>query len=133
MTVPVNMLPQRTPPQLLNIARQGLNEAKATRSDGMRYAAAHLAALRVAAAVVAARATAGPKDSRSRVPSIWSLLSSTAPEFSEWAECFAAGSTKRAAAEAGIPHMVTASEADELVSAAERFLSVVEVALGVAR
>ena len=38
-TVPAHMLPHRTPPQLLSIARQGLSEAAQTRPDGLRYAA----------------------------------------------------------------------------------------------
>ncbi|MEV4352011.1 chromosome segregation protein SMC, partial [Actinoplanes sp. NPDC049596] len=49
-TVPAHMLPQRTPAQLVTIARQGLDEAARTSPDGLRYAAAHLAALRAAAA-----------------------------------------------------------------------------------
>ena len=55
-----------------------------------------------------------------------------APELSEWAAFFAAGATKRAAAEAGIPRVVSAREADDLLRAAEQFVSLVEVALGVA-
>jgi len=55
-TVPANLLPNRTPAQLLAVARQGLAEAARTRPDGLRYAAAHLAALRAAAAILAARA-----------------------------------------------------------------------------
>ncbi|HYN97554.1 MAG TPA: SAV_6107 family HEPN domain-containing protein, partial [Pilimelia sp.] len=55
-TVPAHMLPHRTPAQLLVLARRGLAEAAETRPDGLRYAAAHLAALRAAAAVLATRA-----------------------------------------------------------------------------
>jgi hypothetical protein len=53
-----------------------------------------------------------------------------APELSEWAAYFAAGASKRAAAEAGIPRVVSAREADDLLRAAEQFIAVVEVALG---
>jgi len=53
-----------------------------------------------------------------------------APELTEWASFFAAGATKRAAAEAGIPRVVTAREADDLLRAAEQFIAVVEVTLG---
>ena len=44
---------------LLQSARQGLAEAGEEGSAGSRYVAAHLAALRAAAAVVAARPEAG--------------------------------------------------------------------------
>ena len=56
-----------------------------------------------------------------------------APELGEWADYFAAGASKRAAAEAGIPRVVSAQEADDLLRAAEQFVAVVEEALGVAR
>ncbi len=52
-----HLLPHRTPTQLLTLARQGLAEAADTRPDGLRYATAHLAALRAAAAILAARTT----------------------------------------------------------------------------
>ena len=129
-TVPAHMLPHRTPTQLLTIARQGLVEAAQTRPDGLRYAAAHLAALRAAAAVLAARARPAAPTRRSRVTSTWSLLVLVAPEFSEWAGYFALGAGKRAAAEAGIPRVVTPREADDLLRAAEQFVVVVESALG---
>ncbi len=130
-TVPAHMLPHRTPAQLLAIARQGLEEAARTRPDGLRYATAHLAALRAAAAMLAARARPAPAR-RNRVTSVWTLLVMVAPEFGEWAAYFALGATKRAAAEAGIPRVVSAREADDLLRAAEQFVAVVEVALGVA-
>ncbi|GAA0517850.1 hypothetical protein Ade02nite_77250 [Paractinoplanes deccanensis] len=129
-TVPAHMLPQRTPAQLLTIARQGLDEAARTRPDGLRYAAAHLAALRAAAAVLAARARPAASTRRSRVTSVWSLLVLVAPEFGEWANYFALGAGKRAAAEAGIPRVVSPREADDLLRAAEQFVAVVESALG---
>jgi HEPN superfamily protein len=52
------------------------------------------------------------------------------PELSEWASFFAAGAAKRAAAEAGSTRAVTEREADDLVRDADRFLAVVEQALG---
>lgn len=128
-TVPAHVLPHRTPAQLLVVARQGLTEAARTRPDGLRYAAAHLAALRAAAALLAARARPAPTR-RNRITSVWILLASVAPELDEWATYFAAGASKRAAAEAGIPRVVTAREADDLLRAAEQFVTVVETALG---
>lgn len=128
--VPAHLMPHRTPAQLLLIARRGLAEAAQTRPDGLRYAAAHLAALRAAAAVLAARARPAPTR-RNRITSVWALLVVVAPEFGEWATFFANGASKRAAAEAGIPRVVTAREADDLLRAAEEFVSAVEESLGV--
>lgn len=130
-TVPAHVLPHRTPVELLVLARRGLDEAAQTRADGLRYAAAHLAALRAAAAVLAARAQPTPSR-RNRVTNVWTLLIMVAPELREWATYFAAGASKRAAAQAGIPRVVTAREADDLLRAAEQFVAVIEVALGVA-
>ena len=128
--MPAHALPHRTPRELLTLARHGLEEAAEIRTDGMRYATAHLAALRAAAAVLAARATPAAPGKRSRVTSVWSLLVLVAPEFGDWASYFALGATKRAAAEAGIPRVVTPREADDLLRAAEQFVTVVESSLG---
>lgn len=130
-TVPAHMLPHRTPAELLVLARRGLAEAGETRADGLRYATAHLAALRAAAAVLATRARPAP-GRRNRVTSVWALLDLVAPDLGEWASYFATGAAKRAAAEAGIPHVVSAREADDLLRAAKQFVAVVEVALGLA-
>ncbi|BEL09042.1 hypothetical protein Q0Z83_072330 [Actinoplanes sichuanensis] len=128
--VPAHMLPHRTPVQLLAIAHEGLTEAAKTGPDGLRYATAHLAALRAAAALIAARARPAASGRRARATSAWSLLVLVAPEFSEWAGYFALGASKRAAAEAGIPHVVSAREADDLLRAAEQFVAVAESSLG---
>jgi hypothetical protein len=129
-TVPAHMLPHRTPAQLLSIARQGLTEAANTSPDGLRYATAHLAALRAAAALLAARARPSASSRRAKATSAWSLLVLVAPEFSDWAGYFALGASKRAAAQAGIPRVVTAREADDLLRAAEQFVTVAESSLG---
>jgi hypothetical protein len=128
MTAPTS-LPAAT---LLSLARRGLVEATTTDRPAERYAAAHLAALRAAAAVLSCRArpATGP-GRRSRPTSAWVLLTAVAPELGEWAAFFAAGARKRAAAEAGLPSAVTPREADDLVRDADTFLSVVETTLGV--
>jgi hypothetical protein len=131
LAIPAHVLPHRTPAELLRLARQGLEEAAGTRPDGLRYAAAHLAALRAAAAVLAARARPAP-GRRNRMTSVWALLTRVAPELGEWAAFFAVGATKRSAAAAGIPKVVSAREADDLLRAAEQFTAVVEVSLGLA-
>lgn len=124
MTAPAG-LPVDT---LLALSRRGLVEACTAATPGERYAAAHLAALRAAAAVLACRArpSAGR---RARPTSAWVLLADVAPELGEWAAFFAAGARKRAAAEAGLPSAVTEREADDLVRDAETFLGVVEASL----
>jgi len=112
---------------LLAAARRGMAEAMVEPRAGERYAAAHLAALRGAAAVLAARTR--PTPSRRGPRSAWDLLSLAAPELTEWATFFAAGAGKRAAAEAGL-EVVTSREADDLLRDAENFLALVETTLG---
>ncbi|GGK26152.1 hypothetical protein GCM10010124_18490 [Pilimelia terevasa] len=107
-------------------------EAAGTRADGLRFATAHLAALRAATAVLATRAQPGPAR-RNQVTSVWALLVLVAPELGEWARYFADSAAKRAAAQAGIPRVVSAREADDLLRGAEQFVAVVEVTLGLAR
>lgn len=116
---------------LLALARDGLDEAAAAGSPAERYAAAHLSALRAAAAVIGARARPAPPPTRRTRPlSAWVLLATVAPELGEWAAFFAAGARKRAAADARIPGAVTAREADDLLRDAETFLAVAETKLG---
>lgn len=126
--VPAHSLPHRTPLELLGLARRGLSEARNIDAYAGSYAAAHLAALRAAAAVLAARARPAPA-ARRRITSVWVLLTMVAPELSEWAAFFAAGAAKRSAAESGIA-VVTAEEADHLIFHAARFIEVVQEALG---
>ncbi len=115
---------------LLESARQGLASADGEGQAAARYVCAHLAALRAAAAIVAARAE--PASSRRRRPqSVWELLSRVEPTLSEWAAFFAASASKRAAAEAGLPRAVTSREADELLRDAATFVTLVEGVLGV--
>lgn len=115
---------------LLDLARRGLVEAAMASRAPQRYAAAHLAALRAAAAVLAVRAR--PLGSRRQGPrNVWALLPQVAPELAEWAAFFAAGAGKRAAAEAGLTRAITSREADDLVREAETFLALVETTLGV--
>ncbi len=118
----------------LERSASSLREAILEPDTGMRYAHAHVAALRATAALLAARATPTlPR--RGRVPqrNAWMLLAEVAPEFSEWATFFSSGAAKRAAAEAGSRRAVTEREADDLVRDADRFLGLVEEALGLKR
>jgi hypothetical protein len=112
---------------LLATAHRGLTEAAVEPRASRRYAVAHLAALRAAAAVLATRAKPGGR----RGPrSAWELLAQAAPELSEWATFFAAGAGKRAAAEAGLD-AVTSREADDLLRDVDTFLALAETTVGV--
>jgi hypothetical protein len=84
-----------------------------------RYAQAHLAALRAAAAVLAVRAR--PRR-RAQPTSAWTVLTTVAPELAEWSAFFAAASATRAAAQAGVRHLVTNRDADDMVRQAGQFL-----------
>lgn len=110
----------------LERARASLAEARMAETPAERYAAAHVAALRTAAAVLAARARPSPRRGQRDA---WTLLTRVAPELGEWSAFFAAGAGKRAAAEAGLSGAVTAREADDLLRDADRFLVVVEALL----
>lgn len=110
-----------------------LREAVTSTDVGLRYAHAHIAALRATAALLAARAQPQVGRRRSSQRNAWTLLAQVAPEFSEWAGFFAAGAGKRAAAEAGSRRAVTEREADDLVRDADRFLALVEESLGLTR
>jgi hypothetical protein len=116
------------PVALLGLAQRGLAEAARTTAPGERYALAHLAALRAAAAVLACRTRPAPAR-RSRPRPAWVLLAEVAPELREWAEFFAAGAAKRAAAEAGLAGVVSPREADDLLRDAQSFLALVETTL----
>ncbi len=115
----------------LQRAAAALREAMATTDVGLRYALAHVAALRATAALLAARARPAPGRRVQR--NAWVLLAELAPEFAEWATFFSAGAAKRAAAEAGSRTAVTAREADDLIREADTFLALVESALGLTR
>lgn len=113
----------------LERSAESLREAITCPDVPQRYALAHVAALRATAALLAARAQPMPVQRR-RQKNAWVLLAEVAPEFTEWATFFSAGAAKRAAAEAGSRRAVTEREADDLVRDADRFLALVEAALG---
>ena len=132
--IPTPVPTQRLTPtalSLLQAARGGLAEAAAESSASTRYICAHLAALRAAAAIVAARGEPGSGSRRRRPRSVWELLPQVEPTLTEWSAFFAASAAKRAAAEAGLPRAATAHEADDLLRDAETFITIAERALGV--
>ncbi|MFC8507045.1 SAV_6107 family HEPN domain-containing protein [Streptomyces sp. NPDC057411] len=118
------------PPAALDLlakARSGLDEAAALDVPNERYATAHLAALRTAAAVLAARGRPerDPRR-RARIRSTWEVLPEIAPELTEWSALFASGAARRARAEAGITGAASRRDADDLLRDAEMFLGLVE-------
>ena len=114
----------------LSRARAALAEARETNDHLLKYSSAHVAALRVAAAVLAVRARPVRSGPRRRVQrNAWVLLAEVAPEFAEWASFFAAGAAQRAAAEAGLERAVTTREADDLIREVETFYGLVEESL----
>jgi SAV_6107-like HEPN len=124
-----HVLPATTHSYLARAA-ESLSEAVTATDEATRYACAHVAALRSAAALLAARATPVVPTRRKPQKNAWVLLAEVAPELAEWAGFFAAGAAKRAAAESGSRRAVTEREADDLVRDADRFLAVVEQSLG---
>ncbi|MDX3240031.1 SAV_6107 family HEPN domain-containing protein [Streptomyces sp. ME03-5709C] len=112
---------------LLAQARRGLEEAAVLEIPNDRFATAHLAALRTAAAVLAVRGRPeATRRRRQRIRSAWEVLPEIAPELAEWSSLFEAGARQRARAEAGIKGAVSAREADDLLRATEMFLRLVE-------
>ncbi len=112
---------------LMDRSSSGLLQALTARSPGERYVAAHLSALRAAAAVLAVR---GRPTTRGGPRSVWEILPRTAPELEEWAAFFAATASRRAAVEAGRGEAITPRDADDLLRDAETFHHVVETVLG---
>ncbi|MCX5407808.1 SAV_6107 family HEPN domain-containing protein [Streptomyces sp. NBC_00335] len=130
---PVHPVPRKSaaPPAALDLlakAHEGLAEAARLTRPHERYATAHLAALRTAAAVLAARGRPEPVHPRRRprIRSAWEVLPEIAPELTEWSALFASGAARRARAEAGIVGAATGRDADDLVRAVAMFLRLVE-------
>jgi hypothetical protein len=114
---------------MLDSARRSLEEAaEAGLQPGERFVAAHLAALRTAAAVLAVRVRPELMSERRRhkIRPAWEVLPEVVPELVEWSAYFAAGAPRRARAEAGIADAVSRREADDLLRDATRFLRLVE-------
>jgi SAV_6107-like HEPN len=129
MTAPTLIRPPVSPAarMLLDRSSAGLLQACAARSAGERYVAAHLSALRAAAAVLAVR---GRPTSRGGPQSVWEVLPRVAPELEEWAAFFSATASRRAAVDAGRGDVIRPRDADDLLRDAETFHHVVETALG---
>ncbi len=130
-SMPTRVAPMMSAPMastvldLLDRAREGLLRACHSPTPAERYTQAHLAALRAASALIAAR-TAPARRSRPR--SVWEVLPTVAPELTEWAVFYASSGRRRLAVERG-SQSVSCRDADDLVRQGERFLEVVRAAL----
>ncbi|OLR95228.1 hypothetical protein BJP25_07735 [Actinokineospora bangkokensis] len=130
-------LPVQTPPppapvppsavQLLHQAEQGLLAVAAETDPAHRFADSYLCALRAAAALLAVRGR--PHRGRAKPTSVWTLMSSVAPEFREWAAFFASCSSTRAAVQAGISNRVGPRAADDLYRQTRQFTGLVHRAV----
>lgn len=110
---------------LFERAQEALGQACDADSAATRFAGAELAALRAAAAVVAARPAGrlgrtGPAD-------VWLLAAASAPELGEWARYFAFVTRAR---RDRVSTRVSVREADDLLRDAESFLDEVAGVLG---
>jgi len=114
---------------LLDRSRASLLSACRADSVAERYVEAHLAALRAAAALLAARSR---PSRRSQLRSVWEVLPQLAPELTEWAVFFAASAKRRAALERGSVGSAgtVTREADDLLRQSEIFFELVQGVLG---
>lgn len=111
---------------LVDRTRIGLLQACHADSAEERFRLARLAALRAAAAVLAADAHRSPG---SRPRNVWAILPAVAPEFAEWAQFFAGTARQQAALDRGVA-LISTREADDLVRQVESFLELVLTHLG---
>lgn len=110
-----------TPAELLALARADL-AAAAGRPEHLRYATAHMAALRAAGAVLAVR----PRPAGACGPAVglWSTVAAVAPELGDWAGLFRAAARRTVRVAAGADTLAP-REVDALCADAARFVAVV--------
>ncbi|MDQ3404105.1 MAG: SAV_6107 family HEPN domain-containing protein [Actinomycetota bacterium] len=123
---PVTPIPP-TASVLLAQAEHGLAAAVREPDPAHRFAESYLCALRAAAAMLAVRGR--PHRGRAKPTSVWTLLSSVAPEMREWAAFFASCSATRSAVQAGITSRVGPRAADDLARQAGVFTALVHRAV----
>lgn len=112
---------------LLRTALIALDDAYQAPTAADRYVAAHVAALRAGAALLATRA----KPTRSsRIRSVWQMVPAIAPELQEWCAYFEVIGRRRIFVEIGREH-VTQRQADDLMRDAEAFAEQIAGILGV--
>jgi hypothetical protein len=115
---------------LLRTAVLALDDAYQAETPAQRYVAAHIAALRAGAALLAVRA----KPSRSRrIRSVWQMVPGVAPDhaaLTEWCAYFDAVGRRRVFVEIG-REAVTQRQADDLMRDAATFLDLIAGLLGI--
>ncbi len=111
--------------QMLARADTELLAAQFSAEAWERFTHAHLAAVRAAAAVVAAR---GRPSGRGAPRTVWEMLVAVAPEMTRWAALFADGAPLRAALEAGRFDAVPVARADQALCDAEDFVDLARAA-----
>lgn len=99
-------------------ADETLAEAAASRVPAEQFVQAHQAAMYAAAALVAARGAASTQPA-----TIWQALAEVEPSLAQSAGQFAAATRKRAAADAGLPRAVSASDAADMLRDAKAFVA----------
>jgi len=112
--------------ELIERTRTGLLQACHAPTAEERFRLAHLAALRAAAAVLAADAR---RSARSGPRNVWAVLPGVAPELAEWAGFFEGTARRRNQLDQGALSVAT-READDLVRQVEAFLELVLAHLG---
>ena len=111
--------------QMLARADAELLAAQFSAEAWERFTHAHLAAVRAAAAVVAAR---GRPAGRGAPRTVWEMLGLVAPDMTRWAALFADAARLRAALEAGRFDAVSAARAEQALCDAEDFVDVARAA-----
>lgn len=124
LPVPESALPTASPRDLLAQALGGLNEAPTMRTEALRYGAAHLAAMRAAAALLAARATAARNCQQGPAYSVWYLAKQVAPELERELEYWASQAVGRAGAAEGFLTF-TETDAARAIQDATEFVTLV--------
>ncbi|PPK64154.1 SAV_6107 family HEPN domain-containing protein [Actinokineospora auranticolor] len=123
--------PVQAPPaaavSLLRQAERGFAAIEVDAAPAARFTESYLCALRAAAAMLALRGR--PHRGRAKPTSVWTLMSSVAPEMREWAAFFASCSATRAAVQAGITSRVGPRAADDLHRQTAEFLDLVHRAV----
>lgn len=104
--------------ELIRRGDRELSVARTCTDPAVAFSHAHLAALRYAGAVIAARPASS---SRSRARSAWVMLAAREPRLASWSAYFSGGAATRAAVDAGRFEAVEAVDALEWIDAAERF------------
>lgn len=112
---------------LLRTCVIALDDAYQATTPAERYVAAHVAALRAGAALLAT--CARPTRSR-RIRSVWQMVPAIAPELGEWCAYFDVVGQRRVFVEIGREH-VSQRQADDLVRDAEAFAEQIAAILGV--